>query len=76
MDKGIVVGSDRETVAEVRMMINDILSANCDQCTKMTALDAATKMCSISNTTISECIIGDQLLPATPSEKSESEKSE
>jgi hypothetical protein len=55
MNAAIHVGSSRDTVAEMRAAINDILNSNAENETKRVALNVLSKGCSAEHTTITGC---------------------
>ena len=49
------IGAAKDTVIEARKSILDILRANCDENTKIVALNAFQTICNVENTTVQNC---------------------
>ena len=53
----VSIGPSKEAIAEARAAIMAILSADVDESTKVCALNALHTICSVNNTSMSNCTI-------------------
>ena len=60
METAIKIGHDEKTVRDVSDLIRDILTAPTGDTVKIAAFEAMKETLSISNTSVSNCYIGDE----------------